>query len=101
MSVFSKLKQFQELREQAKKIEDVLSAEKIEVETAGGQVKLAMNGKQEIIYITIDPALLQPGQKERMEGALKQAFNDAVHKVQKIMATKIQSMGGLNLPGMK
>ena len=101
MSVFSKLKQFQELRDQAKKIEGVLSQEKIKVETMGGQIKLAMNGKQEIIYVTVDPALMQPGQKERMEGGLKQAFNDAVHKVQKMMASKIQSMGGLNLPGMK
>ncbi len=100
MSVFSKLKQFQDLREQAKKIEDVLSQEKVEVEAAGGQIKLAMNGKQEIVYITIDPGLMQ-GPKDKLEDNLKRAFNDAIHKVQKVMASKIQGMGGLNLPGMK
>ncbi len=100
MSVFSKLKQFQELREQAKKIEDVLSQEKVEVDAAGGQIKLAMNGKQEIVYITIDPAIMQ-GPKDKLEDNLKRAFNDAIHKVQKVMASKIQGMGGLNLPGMK
>ena len=101
MSVFSKLKQFQELRDQAKKLEDVLSQEKIEVQTAGGQVKLGMNGKQDVLYVNIDPAMLRADQKERLEGAIKQALNDAIHKIQKMMAGKIQSMGGLNLPGMK
>lgn len=101
MSVFTKLKQFKDLRDKAKKIEDVLVQEKIEIIKNGGQIKLVMNGKQEIIQLSIDPALLQPSQKEKTEAALKEAFNEAVHKVQKMMASKIQDMGGLDLPKMK
>src|SRR3989338_7578088 len=57
MSVFTKLKQFKDLRDQAKKIEDVLGQERIEVTGAKGLVKLTMNGKQEVISLVIDPSL--------------------------------------------
>ena len=100
MSVFSKLKQFQQMREQAKKIEDVLGNEKIEVDGARGMIKMVMNGKQEIVSLTIDPSFMQ-SDKIQLESALRQTFNDAIHKVQKMMAGKIKDMGGLNMPGMQ
>lgn len=98
MSVFSKLKQFKELRDQAKKIEDVLSQEKIEVDGAGGMIKLAMNGRQEIVSLVIDPSYHQSTPKAKLEEAMRKTFNEAVQKAQKVMASKIQGMGGLNLP---
>lgn len=101
MSIFSKLKQFKELRDQAKKIENVLGQEKVEVTGASGMIKITLNGKQEVISLSIDPSLLQPLQKERLERGLTATFNDAVHKVQKLMAGKIQDLGGLNLPQLK
>ncbi|MBI3627094.1 YbaB/EbfC family nucleoid-associated protein [Candidatus Uhrbacteria bacterium] len=95
MSVFSKLKQFKDLRDQAKKIEDTLSQERIEVEGARGLIKLTINGRQEIISLVIDPSLTG----SRLEESLKQTFNDAVKRVQQMMAGKIKS-GDLKLPQM-
>ena len=88
------------MREQAKKIEDVLGNEKIEVDGARGMIKMVMNGKQEIVSLTIDPSFMQ-SDKIQLESALRQTFNDAIHKVQKMMAGKIKDMGGLNMPGMQ
>ena len=95
MSVFSKLKQFKDLRDQAKKIEDTLSQEKIEIEGARGLIKLVINGRQEILSLIIDPSL----SGKHLEEGLKQTFNDAVKRVQKMMASKIQA-GDLKLPQM-
>lgn len=96
MSMFSKLKQIKDLRDQAKKMEEVLGQEKMEVQGARGMIKLTMSGKQEIISLVIDPAYMQSTPKDKLEAALKETFNDAVHKVQKAMASKLQSMGGLS-----
>lgn len=101
MSVFSKLKQIQDLRSQAKKIEGVLGQEKVEVDSAGGKIKLTMTGKLEVANLSIDPSMLEASQKTRLEEAVKDAFNNAVHKTQKIMASKIQDMGGLDIPSLK
>jgi len=96
--MFSKLKQVQELRSQANQIKSALSAEMVEGSGAWGKLKITMDGNQEVKKVVVDPELL--GNKEKLEAAIADAANDAVKKAQRVMAQKMQSMGGLNLPGM-
>ncbi len=98
--MFNKLKQFKDLRDQAKKLQNALAQETVEASAAWGKVKIVMNGNQEIVSVSIDPELLNEAGKEKLESAVKEAANDAVKKVQKVMAQKMQAMGGLNFPGM-
>lgn len=99
--MFNKLKQFKDLRSQAKKIQSVLSDEKAEGSGGWGKVKVTMSGNQEVTGVVIAPELLAADQKEKLEGAIKEATNDVIKKIQKVMAEKIQGMGGLDLPGLK
>jgi DNA-binding YbaB/EbfC family protein len=96
MSVFSKLKQFKDLREQGKKLQGVLSQESTTV-TSGG-VSLTMDGNLGITDIAIEDALLAPDKKEKLQNAIKDAHGDALKKMQRTMANKMQEMGGF--PGM-
>lgn len=101
MTMFSKLKQIKDMRQQAKSIQSTLSGEHVEATAGWGKVKVAMNGNQEVEGVQIDPELLKPEKKSELEGAVKEAVNDAVKKVQKIMATKIRQQGGLEKFGLK
>lgn len=83
------------MRTQAKKIQSVLSSEKVETTSAGGRVKVTMSGNQEISSVTIDSTLLVPAERDRLQNAIKDATNDAIKRVQRIMATKVKEMGGL------
>jgi DNA-binding YbaB/EbfC family protein len=96
MSVFSKLKQFKDLREQGKKLQGVLSQESTTV-TSGG-VSLTMDGNLGITNISIEDSLLAPDKKEKLQNAVKDAHGDALKKMQRIMSSKMQEMGGF--PGM-
>lgn len=96
--MFSKLKQFKDLRSQAKKIQNVLADESAEGSGGWGKVKVKMNGNQEVQAVTIDPELLVVANKDKAEAAVKEATNDAIKKIQKIMAQKIQGMGGIDMP---
>lgn len=87
--MFNKLKQLKDLRSQAKSIQNVLSQETIESEKGG--VKIVMDGNMEVKSITINEGI----QKESLEGILKDLVNDTIKKTQKIMAKKMQEMGGL------
>ncbi len=98
--MFSKLKQYKDLRDQAKNIQGALLAHTAVGEAAWGKIKVTMNGSLEIIAVAIDPELLAPAQKERLEAGLKDAVNDVTKKMQKIMAETVQKMGGLDIPGM-
>jgi len=97
--MFSKLKQFKDLRDQAKQMQNVLAQESTEGSADWGKVKVKINGNQEILSVEIDPELLSADNKEKLESAIKEATNDAIKKVQRIMADKMRS-SGFNIPGM-
>lgn len=97
--MFSKLKQFKDLADQAKQMQNILAQESTEGSADWGKVKVKINGNQEILNVQIDPELLSADKKEKLESAVKEATNDAIKKVQHIMAEKMRS-SGFNLPGM-
>ncbi|NTW22726.1 YbaB/EbfC family nucleoid-associated protein [Candidatus Falkowbacteria bacterium] len=90
--MFNKLKQIKDLRDQAKTMQNALAKESVTVERGG--VKVVMNGNLEITSLTI----AEGTSKESTEKNVKEAFNEAVKKTQKLMATKLQEMGGF--PGL-
>jgi DNA-binding protein YbaB len=90
--MFSKLKQFKDLRSQAKTMQSALAQETITEERNG--VKVVLNGNMEVISLIINENLSKNAQEE----ALKHCFNDALKRAQRLMAKKMQDMGGF--PGM-
>lgn len=88
--MFNKLKQFKDLRSRAKIMQNALAGESVTAEKGG--IKVVMNGNMEIISISINEKLA----KESMEGMLADCVNEAIKKTQRIMAQKVQEMGGLS-----
>ncbi|MBI4993053.1 MAG: YbaB/EbfC family nucleoid-associated protein [Candidatus Magasanikbacteria bacterium] len=97
--MFNKLKQFRDLRSQAKNLQNTLSEEKTTVSSSG--VSLTMDGNLRIINIDISAELLNPDKKEKLQNAIKDACADALKRMQKVMAMKVREMGGLpQMPGL-
>jgi DNA-binding protein YbaB len=94
MSLFSKLSQVKDLREQAKKMQNTLSQEIIEIENHG--IKVKMDGNQNILSVNIPDGM----QKPDLEKYMPEAFNDAVKKLQKLMAEKMRR-GEITMPDFK
>lgn len=90
--MFNKLKHLKDLRSQAKTMQDVLAQETITIEQ--NSVKVVMSGNMEIMAVSIEGELA----KERLESIIKDNINEAIKKTQKLMAQKMQEMGGL--PGL-
>ena len=97
MSVFSKLKQFKDLRDQGKKLQGALAGESVTSHSNG--VAMTMDGNLQLTGVAIDDEMLNPAKKEKLQNAIKDAHSDATKKMQKIMASKMQEMGGF--PGLK
>ena len=96
--MFNKLKQFKELRSQAKTLQSALKDEKVEIEKHG--VKIVMDGNQEIISIDVSVDLFSGDKKRDLENAIKDGMNSAIEKTKRVMAQKMQSMGGLEGLGL-
>jgi len=90
--MFNKLKQFKDLRSQAKTMQNALAQETITEEK--NSVKVVLNGNMEVLEIKLNESLNKNAQEE----TLKACFNDALKRAQRLMAKKLQDMGGI--PGM-
>ncbi|MBI3573225.1 MAG: YbaB/EbfC family nucleoid-associated protein [Candidatus Kerfeldbacteria bacterium] len=100
MAMFSKLKQYKDLRDQAKTMQNALAEEIVHVDGAHGKIQMIIDGNQQLNGLEIADDLVQPGKKQELERALKDTFNSAIKKAQMAMAKKAKEMGHLNLPGL-
>jgi len=96
--MLSKLKQFKDLRSQAKQMQSALADESTTINEGG--VSLTMDGNLGISGLAIDDDLMTVANKEKLQNKIKSAHKSALKKMQRVMANKMQDMGGLDLPGM-
>ena len=87
--MFNKLKQFRDLRSQAKTLQNALAGESVEYEKSG--VKIIMNGNMEVTKLTISQGI----SPDKLESFMASAVNETIKRAQKVMAKKIQDMGGI------
>ena len=92
--MFNKLKQYNDLRKQANVIKNAMASETIEVSNRA--VKIVMDGNQEIKTINISEDFLSKDKKSDLEKEIQNAVAEAIKKVQRKMAMKMQEMGGLD-----
>jgi len=95
--MLDKLKQFKDLKKQAGELKSNLAQETITGEALNGQVKITMDGNQEVQEVFINESLLSADQQENLQDGIKEAFGKAVKEVQTLMARKIQS-GEIQMP---
>ena len=96
------------LMRQAQKMQDDMKAKQAELEAAeytgsasGEMVTVRMNGKHEVLGITIKPEAVDPEDIEMLEDLIAAAVNSAVAAVDKESEEEMAKMtGGLNIPGL-
>ena len=96
--MFNKLKQFKEIRDQAKTIHSALANESVIGQDGG--VTITFNGNQEVTKVEVDASLLTSDSKSKLESSIQNATNKGVKSVQKIMAEKMKSMGNFDFSKM-
>jgi DNA-binding YbaB/EbfC family protein len=95
------LKQAQKLQAQMLKIQEELANKSVEFSAAGGMVKVAANGRLEILSITIDPEVVNPDDVTMLEDLLVVAVNGALKQAQEMASQEMSKLtGGLSIPGL-
>ncbi len=105
LSDLSKMKDMMgQARQMQEEMEKKLSATVVEASTGGGMVTVRMNGRKELLRLTIDPTALAantPGDIEMLEDLITAAVNEAGRKADDAMKSSMSGMlGGLNIPGL-
>ena len=94
--MFNKLKQFKDLRSQAKKMQKQMEEEILEKSKDGLSIKI--NGSNEILELDIADELM--GDKEKLVKVIKNLFKDAVGDMQRKMAKKMMG-SDINFDALK
>ena len=95
------LQTWQRMQEQLNQVKDALGNKQVEAETGGGLVRCVVNGRSEILSLTIDPSLLAPGSKKMAEDLVMGAVNLGLERARQLAQEDLaQVAGGLGVPGM-
>jgi len=73
----------------------------IEISEGDGAVKVVMNGSQEVLNVSFDPAALSPDNVATLQLMTASAFNKAITASKEMIKTEVAKItGGLNLPNI-
>ncbi len=97
--LFSLLSNPAKVQEEAQKLQQALGQLSAEGDAGAGMVKVRINGRREVVGCELSPAAFQAGDKELLEDLIKAATNQALQKVQQLVAEETAKMAvNLGLP---
>jgi DNA-binding YbaB/EbfC family protein len=91
------LAQAQKMQQELKVLQDKLAKEEYSLESAGGRIKVTVNGKNEVLKLNISKELVSAGDPDMLADMVKVAINQALGTAQKKMSDE---MGKIVPPGM-
>ncbi len=95
------LKQAQQMQTKMTTLQNELADREIEASSGGGVVKIKVNGKQEILKISISRECVDPDDIEMLEELVKTATNQAIKDSQDMVSNAMSKLtGGVNIPGL-
>jgi len=94
------MKQAQQLQERLSQVQDAVARRTVEASAGGGMVRVVVNGKHEVLSLTLDPAVLKED-VELVQDLVIAAVNEGIRNAQKMVAEEMtKATGGLKIPGL-
>ena len=89
------MRQAQKMQQDAMRAKEEVESTTFEGSASGGLVKVEINGKFELLSVTIDKTVVDPDDVEMIEDLVVAAFADAKAKADKFKEEKLGALGGL------
>ena len=95
------IKQAQKMQQDMLKMQEEMESKEYDVTAGGGMVKAVVNGKHELLSLTINPEAVDPEDVEMLQDMVVAAVNEAMRKGEAEAAQNMSKLtGGLNLGGL-
>ena len=86
----------QQAKQQAEILQKKMEQTVVESSSGGGSVLVKMDGRKQVLSITIDPEAVKSGDVEMLQDLVLAAVNEAARKVDETMKSSLGGMlGGL------
>lgn len=94
------MKQAQKMQKQMEDMQANLDSLEFEAKVGGGVVSAKVNGKKELVGVSIDPDAVDPDDVEMLEDLVVAAVNEALRKAEEEVSGQMSKLtGGMNMPG--
>ena len=94
-------RQAQKLQQQMNQLQEELEAREYEAAAGGGVVTAKVNGKKELIALTIKPEAVDPDDVEMLQDLVMAAINEALRTASETSEREMGRLtGGMNLGGL-
>jgi len=95
------LKQAKVMQEKMAEIQKELANKTVEFSSGGGMVNVAVNGRQEVLSVKIDPSAVNPNDVEMLQDLVTAAVNGGIKRSQEMMTEEMGKItSGFNIPGL-
>jgi len=92
------MKQAQKMQQDMMKMQEELESRTYKSTSGGGAVEAEVNGRRELISLTIDPEAVDPEDVEMLQDMIIAAVNAALQEAEKTSSESMAKLtGGLNL----
>jgi DNA-binding YbaB/EbfC family protein len=92
-------RQLEEKQAEAEAKRAELEAKEFKASAGGGAVEATVNGKMEVVNVTISPEAIDPDDAETLQDMIVAAVNEAL-KLVKAESAAIEEAAGAGIPGM-
>ena len=93
--------QAQKMQQDMLKMQEEMESKEYEATVGGGVVKAVVNGKHEVLSISIAPEAVDPDDVEMLQDMIVGAVNEAMRKADTEASQNLSRLtGGLNLGGL-
>ena len=94
-------RQAQKLQQQMTKVQEDLDAREFEASAGGGVVTAKVNGKKELLSLTIKPEAVDPEDVEMLQDTILAAVNEAMREAGETCEREMGKLtGGMSIPGL-
>lgn len=94
------MKQAQKMQTEMQRAQKELEEKRFEGQAGGGAVKIELNGKKEMLSVTIEPGAADPDDVEMLQDLIMAAYNQAAEKINEETQDKMGGItGGMKIPG--
>ena len=95
------LEQARGMQDRMKQMEEEAGRKTVEGSSGGGMVTVQVNGRMEVLKISIDPVAVDSRDVAMLEDLVVSATNVALQNARDLMASEMKKLtGGLNIPGL-
>ncbi len=96
------MKQVQKMQQDMLKMQEQMESAQYEATVGGGTVKASVNGKHEVLSVTIAPEAVDPEDVEMLQDLVVAAVNEAMRKAEAEAERNMSKItGSLNLGGLQ